>query len=111
MAALGPLTLALLRHEFAYMLLLDERLGCCGFGHGVVSPVSGPGLRHWQRWGLKLPVKDTMASSTLSTLRKMTGMDNVSKVSVLHIVKAARLELPFGPSANKQPNGGQVGEF
>ena len=91
-----------------HILLLDERLGCRGFSHGVVSPVSEPGLRCWQRQGLKLSVKDTTASSTPSTLWKMIGMDNVSKVLVLRTVKAAGLELPFGPNAKMATVGRSV---
>ena len=82
-----------------HVLLLDERLGCRGFSHGVVSPVSEPGLRCWQRQGLKLSVKEKEESSTLPTLWKMTGMGNVSEALVLSIVRAARLELPYGRSA------------
>jgi len=89
-------------------LLLDNRNGYRGFSHGVVSPVSEPGLRCWQRQGLKLSVKDTPASSTPSILWKMTGMGNVSEVSVLRIVKAAGLELPFGPSAKMATVGRSV---
>ena len=91
-----------------HILLLDERPGCRGFSHGVVSPVSEPGLRCWQRQGLKLSVKDTTASSTPSTLWKMIGMDNVSKVLVLRTVKAAGLELPFGPNAKMATVGRSV---
>ena len=76
----------------------------------MVSPVSEPGLRCWQRQGLKLSVKEKEESSTLPTLWKMTGMGNVSEALVLSIVRAARLELPYGRSA-KNGNGGQVGEF
>ena len=38
-------------------------------------------------------------SGTLSASWRMIGMDNVSEVSVLRIVKGAGLELPFGPRA------------
>ena len=91
-----------------HILLLDERLGCRGFSHGVVSPVSEPGLRCWQRQGLKLSVKDTTASSTPSIPWEMTGMGNVSEVSALRIVKAAGLELPFGPNAKMATVGRSV---
>ena len=38
-------------------------------------------------------------SSTSKAPGGMTGMDNVSEVSVLRIVSKAGLELPFGPRA------------
>jgi len=65
----------------------------------VVSPIPKPGVRCWQRQGLKHSETVTKMSGTSLLPWEMIGMDNVSEVLELRIVKAAGLEPPFGPSA------------
>jgi len=68
---------------------------------GAVSPVPEPGVRRWQRRGIKHSVTVQKASGTLEVLREMVGMDNVSEALVLRIVRAAELEPLFGSRAKK----------
>ena len=68
---------------------------------GAVSPVPEPGVRRWQRRGIKHSVTVQKASGTLEVLREMVGMDNVSEALVLRIVRAAEREPLFGSRAKK----------
>ena len=68
---------------------------------GVVSPVPEPGVRRWQRRGIKHAVTVQKASGTPEVLREMVGMDNVSEALVLRIVRAAELEPPCGSRAQR----------
>jgi len=50
---------------------LSRQFYCCNLkeeidNHGVVSPVSALGVRHWQRWGSKHSVNVAAVSSTLT---------------------------------------------
>jgi len=66
---------------------------------GVVPPVPEPGVRRWQRRGIKHAVNRYTVSGTWCDRRGMVGKDKGTEASELRIVTRAGLEPPFGPSA------------
>ena len=76
-----------------------EHGGCeLGMAQGALDE---PGVRRWQRRGLKHSVTVQKASGTLDVPREMVGMDNGSEALVLRIVRAAEREPPCGSKAKR----------